>query len=205
MFKIGTFNKKDSDFQPVAVLHTKTTPRDGLTLMVDTSKRSIAPTRDVILPEGEYFALEPTNIEDGRDVIMVGGKSGSGKSHTAKNFAIRYHILWPKRTIRLISFLDEDETLDSLPFIKRVKAEEIKGDEESTDLKKYEKSLTIFDDIEGFEREDPEMHSSLQQIIDMIATTGRHTASSLLVASHLLTDYKRFVARAAPLSTFEVT
>lgn len=193
MLKIGTFDKKDPSFQPIAVLHTKATPRDGLTLMVDTTKRSIVPTRDVVLPEGEFFALEPSNVENGRDVIMVGGKSGSGKSHTAKNFAIRYHMLWPKRTIRLISFLDEDETLDALPYIERVKADQIKGDETSTDLKKYEKSLTIFDDIEGFERDDPEMHASLQQIIDMIATTGRHTASSLLVASHLLTDYKRFV------------
>jgi hypothetical protein len=209
MLKIGTFNKKEPAFQPIAILHTKTTQRDGLSLMVDTSKRSILPTRDVVLPEGEYFALEPSNLENGRDVIMVGGKSGSGKSHTAKNFAIRYHMLWPKRTIRLISFLDEDDTLDALPYIERVKAEQIKGDEDATSLKKYEKSLTIFDDIEGFERDDPEMHASLQQIIDMIATTGRHTASSLLVASHLLTDYKRFVSlrsrSAARFSIFEVT
>ena len=200
MLKLGVYNgKKDPDFQPIAILHTKTTDRDGLSLMVDTSKRSILPTRDVVLPEGEFFALEPSNLENGRDVIMVGGKSGSGKSHTAKNFAIRYHRLWPKRTIRLISFLDKDETLDALPFIERVKAEQIKGDEDSTSLKKY---------IEGFERDDPDMHAALQQIIDMIATTGRHTSSSLLVASHLLTDYKRFVRtprRAAPrLSIFEV-
>lgn len=194
MLKLGVYDaKKDPSFQPIAILHTKTTDRDGLSLMVDTSKRSILPTRDVVLPEGEFFALEPSNLENGRDVIMVGGKSGSGKSHTAKNFAIRYHRLWPKRTIRLISFLDKDETLDALPFIERVKAEQIKGDEDSTSLKKYEKSLTIFDDIEGYERDDPEMHAALQQIIDMIATTGRHTSSSLLVASHLLTDYKRFV------------
>lgn len=202
MLKLGVYNsKKDPDFQPIAILHTKTTDRDGLSLMVDTSKRSILPTRDVVLPEGEFFAIEPSNLENGRDVIMVGGKSGSGKSHTAKNFAIRYHRLWPKRTIRLISFLDKDETLDALPFIERVKAEQIKGDEDSTSLKKYEKSLTIFDDIEGFERDDPDMHAALQQIIDMIATTGRHSSSSLLVASHLLTDYKRFVRtprRAAP-------
>jgi hypothetical protein len=52
-------------------------------------------------------------------------------------------------------------------------------------------TLTIFDDIEGFQRESPELHDLLQQTIDMIATTGRHNQSSLLVASHLLTDYKR--------------
>lgn len=191
MLKIGSFDPKDTSWQPIAIIHSKTSPRDGLSLMVDTSKRAIVPTRDVNLPDGECLALEPTNVENGRDVIMVGGKSGSGKSHTAKNFAIRYHILWPGRPIRLISYLKKDETLDALKFIKRVDVESIGDDEGSTDLKKYEKSLTIFDDIEGFERDDPDKHAVLQQIIDMIATTGRHTQSSLLVASHLLTDYKR--------------
>jgi hypothetical protein len=193
MLKIGTFDRRAKEpdaFQPIAILHSKTSPRDGLSLMVDTSKRMIVPTREVILPQDEFFAIEPSNLENGRDVIMVGGKSGSGKSHTAKNFAIRYHILWPKRPIRLISFLDKDDTLDALDFVKRVKAETL-GSEDATNLSKYEKSLTIFDDIEGFERDDPEMHSTLQQIIDMIASTGRHSSSSLLVASHLLTDYKR--------------
>jgi hypothetical protein len=191
MLKFGAFNPREPAFQPIAIIHTKQTPRDGLALMIDTSQRSIIPTRDVVLPPGECLALEPTNLESGRDVIMVGGKSGSGKSHTAKNFAIRYHILWPKRQIRLISYLKEDETLDSLSFLERVDPQSIAADEASTDLKKYENSLTIFDDIEGFERDDPDMHATLQQIIDMIATTGRHTRSSLLVASHLLTDYKR--------------
>lgn len=193
MLKIGTFDRKTKEpdaFQPIAILHSKTSPRDGLSLMVDTSKRMIVPTREVILPQDEFFALEPSNLENGRDVIMVGGKSGSGKSHTAKNFAIRYHILWPKRPIRLISFLDKDDTLDALDFVKRVKADSLSS-EDGTNLSKYEKSLTIFDDIEGFERDDPDIHATLQQIIDMIASTGRHTSSSLLVASHLLTDYKR--------------
>jgi hypothetical protein len=193
MLKLGNFDRKAKEpdaFQPVAILHSKTSPRDGQCLLVDTSKRAIVPTREVILPQDEFFALEPSNLENGRDVIMVGGKSGSGKSHTAKNFAIRYHMLWPKRTIRLISFLDKDATLDELDFIKRVKGESI-SDEDASNLAKYEKSLTIFDDIEGFERDAPEVHATLQQVIDMIAATGRHSASSLLVASHLLTDYKR--------------
>jgi hypothetical protein len=191
MLKIGEFDRNDTRFQPIAVLHSKTSPRDGLSLMIDSSQRSIVPTRDLVLPQGEYLALEPTNIEKGRDVIMVGGKSGSGKSHTAKNFAIRYHMLWPDRKIRLLSYLKEDETIDALKYIERVSPEKLHEDEKATKLKTYEKSLTIFDDIEGFQHDDPETHALLQQIIDMIATTGRHSSSSLLVASHLLTDYKR--------------
>jgi hypothetical protein len=191
MLKIGTFDEAHPAFQPIAIIHSKTSQRDGMSLMVDTSKRAIVPTRDLQLPPGECLALEPTNLEKGRDVIMVGGKSGSGKSHTAKNFAIRYHMLWPKRPIRLLSYLKEDETLDSVKCIERVDLDSLSEDDKATNLKQYEKSLTIFDDIEGFERDDPDKHALLQQIIDMIATTGRHTQSSLLVASHLLTDYKR--------------
>lgn len=191
MLKIGSFNQREPDFQPVAVIHSKTSQNDGMCLLLDTSQRCTLPTRDVKLPDGEFFALEPTNIEKGRDVIMVGGKSGSGKSHTAKNFAIRYHKLWPNRPIRLISYLKKDETLDALDFIDRVDIEKLKDKEGAPDLKEYEKSLTIFDDIEGFERDDPDTHDLLQQIIDMVASTGRHSSSSLLVASHLLTDYKR--------------
>jgi hypothetical protein len=189
MFKFGNFNPKDDTFQPIAVLHSRTSPRDGLCLMLDSKQRSILPTRDVVLPDGEYFAIEPTNLEDGRDVIMVGGKSGSGKSHTARNFAQRYHMLWPKRPIFLISFLRHDDTLDALKFLTRVDPEEFQDG--PLPLDKFTKSLTIFDDIEGFQRDNPELHDMLQQCIDMIATTGRHNSSSLLVASHLLTDYKR--------------
>jgi hypothetical protein len=158
--------------------------------MIDSQQRTIVPTRDVTLPEGEFFALEPTNLEKGRDVIMVGGKSGSGKSHTAKNFAQRYHILWPKRTIYLISYLAKDETLDQLNFIERLDATKDFLDGPPR-LDFFSECLTIFDDIEGFEREHPDVHDMLQQTIDMIATTGRHNSASLLVASHLLTDYKR--------------
>jgi len=189
MFKVGSFSKKNDAFQPIAVLHTKTSPRDGLCLLVDTKQRAIIQTPDVELAKGEYFAMEPTNLEDGRDVVMVGGKSGSGKSHTAKNFAIRYHMLWPKRPIYLLSYLQEDETIDELDFIKRIDPSTFV--EEPPELKFFNKSLTIFDDIEGFQREQPEIHGALQTIIDMIATTGRHNSSSILVASHLLTDYKR--------------
>jgi len=192
MLKIGTYNAKaEPEFQPVAIIHSKTSHNDGMSLMVDTSQRTTVPTAEIRLPHGEFFALEPTNVEKGRDVVMVGGKSGSGKSHTAKNFAIRYHRLWPKRTIRLLSYLKEDETLDALSFIERVDIAKLKDKESARELKEYEKSLTIFDDIEGFERDDPDIHALLQQIINMIATTGRHSSSSLLVASHLLTDYKR--------------
>jgi hypothetical protein len=89
----------------------------------------------------------------------------------------------------MISALKKDATLDSVPFVKRLKAESFLNDPPK--LEEFDQSLTIFDDIEGFEKENKELHAALQRTIDMIATTGRHNASSMIVSSHLLTDYKR--------------
>ena len=163
--------------------------RDGVLVCVDDSKPGNTTTPPFVVREGEHVAVEPTHDPEGRDVVMIGGKSGSGKSFAARNFAIRYHILYPKRPVRLLSFLNEDRTLDACDFIERVKAEQWANN--PPPLKEFDESLTIFDDIEGFEKGNKEIHRALQQTIDMVATTGRHNASSLVVCSHLLTDYKR--------------
>lgn len=157
--------------------------------------------------EGNYkIALEPTNDPKGRDVIMVGGKSGSGKSHIARNFAIRYHELYPDRKIYLFSFLKEDNTIDTIKgLIKRVRADLLEDPDYQCDIKDFESSLVIIDDVEGYERTNKKIFNAIQSVIDMIATMGRHTQSSIMVCSHLLSDYKRtrlFLGEAQQFVTF---
>ena len=183
---VGREDKKTG--KPVAIIYSDGR-RDGCFIRVDDSKPGNTSTPPIVVQDGEHIAVEPTHDPEGRDVVMIGGKSGSGKSYAARNFAIRYHRLYPDRTVRLISYLEEDKTLDACPFIERVKAD--KYTESPPELKDFDESLTIFDDIEGYEKSDKAIHAALQQAIDMIATTGRHNASSLVVCSHLLTDYKR--------------
>jgi len=179
---------KSDDKKAVAIIYSDG-KRDGDLVCVDDSKPGNTCTPPLVVQNGEHIAVEPSHDPEGRDVVMIGGKSGSGKSFAARNFAIRYHRLYPKRKVRLLSFLAEDRTLDACEFIERVKAEQWANN--PPPLKEFDESLTIFDDIEGFEKGNKDIHRALQQTIDMVATTGRHNASSLIVCSHLLTDYKR--------------
>jgi len=160
--------------------------RDGDVLVLDPDADSKGP---VTLNKGEKFALEPTHDPKGRDVIMVGGKSGSGKSFIARNFIKRYERLFPKRPIRLVSYLKEDTTIDDAKAADRIDPE--LWVDSPPELDYFAESLLVLDDIEGFERSNKEVFHAIQRVVDMIATTGRHAAASILNCSHLLTDYKR--------------
>ena len=184
----------DESKQPIAVLYGNT-PRDGQCICLNTTLPGDTPTEPVVVDgTKEKVAIEPTHNPIGRDVFAVGGKSGSGKSNFAKNFATRYHALWPERKIILVSYLKKDRTLDALPFITRVKGESFLGEVPS--LRRFDKTLLLFDDIEaygadGAKPEEKEIHKAIMRVINMIATTGRHNASTILFLTHALTDYKK--------------
>lgn len=187
---------------PVAIFHGTGTQNEKL-LYIDPTASSGG---EIKAEEGVKLAIEPNNDPDGRDVIMVGGKSGSGKSHIARNFIVRYHDLYPERKIYLISFLEGDTTLGSVKgLFQKIKKEKLEDEYAEFNIKDFHKSLVVIDDVEGFERTNKFVFQKIQSIIDMIATMGRHTASSILVCSHLLTDYKRtrlFLGEAQQFVTF---
>ena len=177
------FSRDEGD--ALAVIYGPSGSRDGDVLFLKEGSGSPA----INLNPKEKFALEPTHDPKGRDVIMVGGKSGSGKSFIAKNFIKRYHNLWPKRQIYLVSYLQEDETIDQAKGQERVDPETWVDDPPELDF--FEEALLVLDDVEGFERSKKEVFHAIQRVVDMVATTGRHAAASILNCSHLLTDYKR--------------
>lgn len=190
------------DSIPIGITHGRGDV-DGYLLMLNRDGESEEP---VVLQPAMKLAIEPNRDPKGRDVIMVGGKSGSGKSYIARNFAIRYHELFPKRKIHLISFLESDITIDSVDKIfKRLDAAKFEDEDVEYDVKDFTESLVIVDDVEGYERTNKKIFNGIQSVIDMIATMGRHNASSLVVCSHLLTDYKRtrlFLGEAQQFVTF---
>lgn len=186
MFSINKKNSQDVG-DPIAVVHGGKGQLDGQLVFIDQNEEN---DEKLDAPPGYKFAIEPTHTEGARDVIMVGGKSGSGKSHVARNFAIRYHALHPNRRINFISYLEEDPTIDSIgDVMRRINPESLV--ENTPTIHSFEETLTIVDDVEGYERTNKEIHNKIQAVIDMIATMGRHNSSSILVCSHLLTDYKR--------------
>ena len=180
--------KATRDPQAIAIIHS-TTKRDGYRICLDDTMAMNTYTPPILLEENEQLAIEPDNDKDARNVIACGGRSGSGKSHAARNFAIRYHMLWPDRPIYLISALDKDKTLDALDYIERMDVSDFI--ENPPDVADFDHSLVIVDDIEKLEKRDKKLHAAVQGVIDDIATTGRHKSASMFVCSHLLTDYKR--------------
>ena len=138
------------------------------------------------LPPDSHFVVEPSHDNDSRDLLFVAGPSGSGKSTFIKQFSSRYHKLWPDRLIVLISKLQDDSTLDSLDFIKRIRVDSLL--EKKLELEELDHSLLLIDDVEGLPKD---QSVAVQELVDLVCNQGRHYSISMIYVSHLLTDYKR--------------
>lgn len=141
--------------------------------------------KSIELAEGQFQIL-PSPDPEKREVFYVAGASGSGKSYFAKGFAEYYKKLYPDREVYLISKLKEDETLDSLKFIKRLDIQSFIDD--YPDLEEFENCLTIWDDYDTLTGDAAKV---VQKLINDLATMGRHTKSTMLCLTHYLTQYSK--------------
>lgn len=143
------------------------------------------------LPFKWHFEPLPTVGEEGgpskRDIYVVTGPSGSGKSFWVRMYVRNYLKLYPKNSVYLVSSLKSDDTLDEVGEIKRIDISKLVASPPS-DVKTWTDSLVIVDDVEGL---DAAKLAAVQRVQDMIASEGRHTNTTLIRASHLSTDYKR--------------
>jgi hypothetical protein len=139
------------------------------------------------LPDDSQFEIVPNCKEDARDVLLLAGSAGVGKSYQARAFAEKYRKLWPDRKIYLISKLKEDETLDKMKGgpPERVNIESLADDPLEYD--EFSDCLAIFDDYDTL---DTKTLKAVQKLIDDICILGRHTRSSIIIISHYLTNYK---------------
>lgn len=142
---------------------------------------------EVQLPPSSTFSILPTNEKKARDVFYICGPSGSGKSYVARSIAEEYKKLHPDRPVYLISKLEQDSTLDKLKYLIKLDPKKL-VEKPITELKMLEGSLVIFDDIENF---DKETDKAIQNLVNQIASTGRHNVTSMIYITHLLSDYKR--------------
>ena len=122
-----------------------------------------------------------------REIWLVTGPSGSGKSWWIRAYAHNYKKLYPKNGVYLVSSLQHDDTLDALDFLRRIDVAKLLSNPPK-DVGTWADSLVIIDDVEGL---DPKQAEAVQRVQDMIASEGRHRSVSLIRASHLSTDYRR--------------
>jgi hypothetical protein len=140
----------------------------------------------VALDDEGIFELLPNPDPKRREVWYIAGQSGSGKSWIAKQLALYYHKLFPKRGIFLISKLNKDETLDALKFIQRIPIQSFVSDYPA--LEEFKDTMCIFDDYDTLTGDADKV---ITKIIDDLAIMGRHENVTILALSHYLTNYKK--------------
>jgi hypothetical protein len=142
------------------------------------------------LPSDSMFIPIPDPDPKARQIWYAAGISGSGKSFFARGIAENYKKLFPEREIYLVSKypVDEDDTLGKMKVAKpkSISLDSIVDDYPT--VEEFKDCLIIFDDYDTL---DAPYDKVVQKLIDDLAIRGRHTATSMCVLSHYLTNYKK--------------
>lgn len=144
----------------------------------DDNLKKIKTYQNLALKDGIFQQIPNTKKE--RDVGVVVGSSGSGKSTYINKYIKQYKKIYKKREIYFFSNLTEDKSLD-------VKINRIKIDDELLDdpltVEDFKDSLVIFDDIDVISNKF--LKEAVYKIMNQILETGRHFRVSCIMTSHL--------------------
>lgn len=156
----------------------------------DKMKKDLDSDTSIVLPTDSMFQPIPDPDPSVRQIWYAAGISGSGKSYFARNIAENYKKLFPDREIYLVSKypVDEDDTLGKMKIgkPKSISLDSIVEDYPS--IEEFKNCLIIFDDYDTLQAPYDKV---VQKLIDDLAIRGRHTATSMCVLSHYLTNYKK--------------
>lgn len=147
------------------------------------------------LPPGGKWQFEPVpppppekkGEKVKREILVVTGRSGCGKSYWIRAYVRNYLKLYPEHSVYLISSLSFDDTLDEVPELKRIDLDKLVANPPK-DVKTWKDSLVIIDDVEGL---DGVKTAAVQRVQDMIASEGRHEGTTLVRAAHNSTDGRK--------------
>jgi hypothetical protein len=132
------------------------------------------------LPKTQTFEHYP-NTHTERQVLMIVGQSGSGKSYYLNQYMKNYKKAYKnKRPIYFISNVAEDKSIDP-KVVKRVALNDTWLSEPLT-VEDVKDSLVCFDDIEMIK--DEGIKREVFKFINEILTTGRHTNTSCALIVH---------------------
>lgn len=134
--------------------------------------------KNLAIKDGIFQQIPNTQKE--RDVGVIVGSSGSGKSTYINKYIKEYKKTYKKRQVYFFSNLKEDKSLDG--NINRIKIDdELINDPLS--VEDFENSLVIFDDIDVISNKF--LKETVYNIMNQILETGRHFNVSCIMTSHL--------------------
>ncbi len=141
--------------------------------------------REIILKDGHMKTMFDTTKE--RQVFMVSGMSGSGKSSYTGQLINTYKKIYPNNEVFVFSNKDEDPALDK----EDIKRMEINDDmiNDPIGLDELTHSLVIFDDVEC--NPDKKINEEMDRIRDLILQQGRSYKISFVYITHLANNYKQ--------------
>ena len=142
--------------------------------------------KEIILKEGQLTTMFDTSLQ--RQVFMVSGMSGSGKSTYTASLCRTYKKQFPDNSIILFSNKPSDPVFDRLDYVQRIVINEDLLEDPIT-LNEMENSLIVFDDVEYSSNK--QIDNELDRIRDLILQQGRSYHCSFVYITHQSNNYKQ--------------
>ena len=138
------------------------------------------------LPDEGKFQQIPDTTKN-RDILYITAPSGAGKSTYTLKYLQEYKKKYKQNEIYLFSALTEDETIDQLKDIKRIKVDETLVSD-PIDIKEFEHSCVVFDDIDVISNK--HVREAVYKVLNQILELGRHHYITCIITNHLATNGK---------------
>jgi hypothetical protein len=171
----------ENDGIPIAKIKIDGKKKDKI-VSLDENSSSTNNYKEIILKpnQGKFQFIPDENKE--RFIAYVVGASGSGKSFFASQLGNEYKKMFPKNSIYLLSYLDNDSSIDQIKGIKRIKLDD-EFLETDLDAEDFRDSLVIWDDTDCIT--DKKMVLKLRDLLGKMLNTGRHCKNSVIYLSHI--------------------
>lgn len=190
-----------SDFgRPIAKYGKKTISICGNQDEID--KNEINVIDKIKIPKGPIKFQQAPDITRERDILYITGPSGSGKSTYVVNYLREYKLKYKNNPIYVLSALKEDETLDKIKGLKRIKLDS-KMYEEPLSVEMFQDSCIVADDIDVIS--DKKIREAVITLVNSILETGRHFNISIAFTNHMATagkDTRRILNEAHTVTYF---
>jgi len=177
-------------------LFSLTDPGDGRPIAIiqggelDNNIIYFCPSRDgdresIKLTEGKIQQI-PNIDPSQRDIFIIAGGSGLGKSTSAAMLMQQYQALFPDRKLFIFSKVKKDPSIDKLGLknLHRILLDSsYMEDEEQIDSEDFSQCCILFDDVGTLTGK---LKKSVMELRDDMMQTGRHNEITLICTYHLL-------------------
>jgi len=137
------------------------------------------------LDDGKFQQIPDTTAN--RQILYITGASGSGKSTYTLKYLQEYKKKYKDNELYLFSALTEDETIDQMKGLKRIKIDE-ELISNPIDVQEFKNSCVVFDDFDVIGAKP--IREAVIKVMNQILELGRHHHITCVITNHLSTNGK---------------